>query len=52
LKEKARIEIVDFMQGWLANHILVNDRGYAKHIFSGAQVVRTGNVPSWTGKLN
>jgi hemerythrin len=52
LKEKAKIEIVDFMQDWLATHILVNDRGYAKHIFSGAQVIRTGSYPSWTGKFN
>jgi len=45
LKENAKIEIVEFMQDWLATHILANDRGYAKHILSGAQVVRSGNVP-------
>jgi len=45
LKEKAKIEIVDFMQNWLASHILVNDRGYAKHIFSGAQFVRSDRFP-------
>jgi hemerythrin len=41
LKETAKIEIVTFMQDWLATHILVNDRGYAKHILSGAQIVRS-----------
>ena len=46
LRETAKIEIVDFMQDWLASHILVNDRGYAKHIFSGAQLVRSGNFPT------
>jgi len=45
LKEAARIEIVEFMQNWLASHILVNDRGYANHIFSGAQLVRSGHYP-------
>ncbi|MGC2048769.1 MAG: bacteriohemerythrin [Gallionella sp.] len=45
LKETAKIEIVEFMQNWLASHILVNDRGYAKHIFSGAQLVRSGRLP-------
>jgi hemerythrin len=45
LKETAKIEIVDFMQSWLASHILVNDRGYANHIFSGAQLVRSGRYP-------
>ena len=44
LKETAKIEIVTFMQDWLATHILANDRGYAKHILSGAQVGRSGPV--------
>jgi hemerythrin len=44
LKETAKIEVVTFMQDWLANHILANDRAYAKHILSGAQVVRSGPV--------
>ena len=44
LKETAKIEIVTFMQDWLATHILANDRAYAKHILSGAQVVRSGPV--------
>ena len=45
LKETARIEIVDFMKNWLASHILVNDRGYANHIFSGARLIRSGHYP-------
>ena len=44
LKETAKIEIVTFMQDWLATHILANDRAYAKHILSGAQLVRSGPV--------
>ena len=36
--------IVTFMQDWLATHILANDRAYAKHILSGAQLVRSGPV--------
>jgi hemerythrin len=42
LKESAKIELLQFMQDWFAKHILVNDREYAKHIFSGAEVVRSG----------
>jgi len=45
LKEVARIEIVDFMQDWLSTHILVKGRDYANHIFSGAQLVRSGHIP-------
>jgi hemerythrin len=35
LKETAKIEIVDFMQDWLATHILVNDRAMQNTSFPG-----------------
>jgi hemerythrin-like metal-binding protein len=39
LKKSAEVEMVQFLRSWLTMHILGSDRGYAKHIFSGAQVV-------------
>ncbi|OIR08442.1 bacteriohemerythrin [mine drainage metagenome] len=41
LKKSAEVEMVQFLRGWLTSHILGSDRGYVKHIFSGAQVVRS-----------
>ena len=43
LKKSAEVEMVQFLRGWLTSHILGSDRGYAKHIFSGAQVVRSNH---------
>lgn len=45
LKKSAEVEMVQFLRSWLTMHILGSDRGYAKHIFSGAQVVRSGREP-------
>jgi hemerythrin len=39
LKKSAEVEMVKFLREWLKSHILGSDRGYASHIFSGAQVV-------------
>lgn len=46
LKKSADVEMVQFLRGWLTTHILGSDRGYAHHIFSGAQVVRSSCDPS------
>ncbi|OIR15907.1 bacteriohemerythrin [mine drainage metagenome] len=45
LKKSAEVEMVQFLRSWLTMHILGSDRGYAKHIFSGAQVVRSVREP-------
>jgi hemerythrin len=45
LKKSAEVEMVQFLRSWLTTHILGSDRGYAKHIFSGAQVVRSVREP-------
>jgi hemerythrin len=42
LRKAVGAEIIQFLQDWLTAHIMGSDREYAKHIFSGAQVVRTG----------
>jgi hemerythrin len=47
LKKPADVEMVQFLRGWLTTHILGSDRGYAKYIFSGAQVVRFNCDPSY-----
>jgi hemerythrin len=46
LTKSADVEMVKFLRGWLTTHILGSDRGYAKHIFSGAQVVGPSCDPS------
>lgn len=46
LNKSAEVEMVQFLRGWLTTHILGSDRGYARHIFSGAQVVRTASSPA------
>jgi hemerythrin-like metal-binding protein len=46
LKKSADVEMVQFLRGWLATHILGSDRGYAHHIFSGAQIVRSSRDQS------
>ena len=46
LKKSAEVEMVQFLEDWLKIHILGTDRGYANHIFSGAQVVRFNGIPS------
>jgi hemerythrin len=51
LKKPADLEMVKFLQGWLTTHILGSDRGYAQHIFSGAQVVRFSSDPSQDEEL-
>lgn len=39
LKKSADVEMIQFLQGWLVKHLLGSDKGYAKHICSGAKVV-------------
>ncbi len=46
LRKSAEAEMIDFLKSWLTKHILVSDRDYAKHIFSGAPVVRHNCEPS------
>jgi len=46
LKKSAEVKMVQFLKDWLTTHILGTDRGYANHIFSGAQVVRFNGIPS------
>jgi hemerythrin len=46
LKKSAEVQMVQFLEDWLTTHILGTDRGYANHIFSGAQVVRFNGIPS------
>jgi hemerythrin len=46
LKKSAEVQMVQFLEDWLTTHILGTDRGYANHIFSGAQVVRSNGIPS------
>ena len=42
LKLSAETEMVRFLLEWLKKHMLGSDKGYAVHIFSGAQVVKSG----------
>lgn len=46
LKKSAEKGMVQFLRDWLTTHILGTDRGYANHIFSGAQVVRFKGIAS------
>lgn len=46
LRNSADVEMIRFLQGWLVKHMLGSDKGYAKHICSGAQVVRSSFDPS------
>lgn len=46
LKKSADVEMIQFLRGWLAMHILGSDRGYAHHVFSGALVVKSIYDPS------
>ncbi|HUW00050.1 MAG TPA: bacteriohemerythrin [Gallionella sp.] len=46
LKKSAEKGMVQFLRDWLTKHILGTDRDYAKHIFSGAQVVRLNGIAS------
>ncbi|HMC13097.1 MAG TPA: bacteriohemerythrin [Gallionellaceae bacterium] len=42
LEKHVEMEMVQFLKGWVTSHILGSDQGYTKHIFSGAQLVRSG----------
>lgn len=46
LKKSAELEMVEFLESWLTNHVLNSDLGYAKHIFSVGQVVRSNSDPA------
>ncbi|OIR19227.1 bacteriohemerythrin [mine drainage metagenome] len=46
LNKSAEVEMVQFLRSWLTTHILGSDRSYARHIFSGAQVVRSSPAPA------
>ena len=39
---RADEDIVKFLSDWLTRHILVTDRDYAKHILSGAAIIKAG----------
>jgi hemerythrin-like metal-binding protein len=41
LKKPAETEMVPFLEDMLVAHMLGSDKGYVKHIFSGAQVIRS-----------
>ena len=45
LRNSTERELLDFLQEWLTNHILDTDAGYARHILSGASVVRSAPPP-------
>jgi len=46
LEKHVEMEMVDFLREWVTTHILGSDQGYAKYIFSGAQVVRSNCDPT------
>ena len=43
IHKSADSEMLMFLQEWLTNHILGSDRDYARHILSGAALVRADN---------
>ncbi len=47
LRNAAETEMLEFLREWLTTHILGSDQGYARHILSGASIVRA-DVPCCT----
>lgn len=45
LRKTAEVDMVQFMRGWMTTHICYSDKGYATHIFSGGQLIRSGGGP-------
>ncbi|MCX7150158.1 MAG: hemerythrin family protein [Rhodocyclales bacterium] len=45
LRNSTENELLEFLREWLTIHILQTDMGYARHILSGASVVRSAPPP-------
>lgn len=46
LRKSAEAKVIQILRDWLITHMHDSDGDYAKHIFSGAQVVRSSDSPS------
>ncbi|MDP2794172.1 MAG: bacteriohemerythrin [Sulfurisoma sp.] len=44
IRTSAERDMVEFLRNWLTMHIQGADKGYARHILTGAAVVRSGRV--------